>query len=98
VVTYAALKKQVGLAIRDLRLRRGISQEDLAKRAKLARSYLCAVERGDRNLTLLTMFRLADALEVPVDALFHAGANTRPGPGDQASSKPEPQGFRTLST
>ena len=97
-MTCAALKKQIGLAIRELRHRRGISQSDLAKRARLARSYLCAVERGNRNLTLLTMSRLANALEVPVDTLFHVGANTRHGPGDQASPKLDLQGFRTPST
>ena len=56
----------------------GISQEELAERADLHRTYVSDVERGARNLSLESIERLARALDVSVSALFpqaerHAG-------------------------
>jgi len=48
----------------------GISQEELAERANLHRTYVSDVERGTRNLSLESIERLARALEVSVSALF----------------------------
>ena len=53
--------------VRELRLERGFSQEELAHRAGLHRTYVGAVERGERNITLLNAQRIADALGVPLD-------------------------------
>jgi transcriptional regulator with XRE-family HTH domain len=52
--------------IRALRLAQGISQEALADLAGLHRTYIGAVERGERNITLLNANRIADALGVPL--------------------------------
>jgi transcriptional regulator with XRE-family HTH domain len=49
---------------------RGLSQEELAHLAGLDRSYVGAVERGERNLGLDNLHRLADALGCPVRELF----------------------------
>ena len=48
----------------------GISQEELAERAALHRTYVSDIERGTRNLSLESIERLAGALEVSVSALF----------------------------
>jgi transcriptional regulator with XRE-family HTH domain len=48
----------------------GVSQEELANLADLDRSYVGAVERGERNLGIDNLNRLADALGVPTSALF----------------------------
>lgn len=64
------LIKQVGRAIRSLRQQRRISQKVLAQRVGVPRSYLTAVENGKKNLTLLSITRLAKALDVPVAAFF----------------------------
>ena len=53
-----------GNRIRNLRLAQGISQEALADRANLHRTYIGAVERGERNITLLNANRIASALGV----------------------------------
>ena len=58
--------------LRRHRESRGISQEELASRAGLHRTYVGAVERAERNITLATLQRIASALEVdPVSLLLH---------------------------
>jgi transcriptional regulator with XRE-family HTH domain len=54
----------LGLAIRHYRGERGISQEELAARAGLHRTYVGGIERGERNPSYANILRLADALEV----------------------------------
>lgn len=66
----ANVKKQFGSNVRTWRLRLGISQEALAERANLHRTYITDIERGARNLSLDSMERLAIALEVSLPALF----------------------------
>ncbi|HEX3628175.1 MAG TPA: helix-turn-helix transcriptional regulator, partial [Verrucomicrobiae bacterium] len=58
------VKKQFGAAIRLYRDKLGISQEELAGRAGLHRTYISDVERGARNVSLESIHRLAEALEV----------------------------------
>ena len=70
------IKKQFGAAVRLRRDRLGISQEELAGRAGLHRTYISDVERGARNLSLESIHRLAAALEVPVSLLFAARDET----------------------
>jgi transcriptional regulator with XRE-family HTH domain len=53
-----------------MRKRRGFSQEQFAHEAGLDRSYMGGIERGERNLTLVNLQRLADALDVCLANLF----------------------------
>ncbi|HYV48445.1 MAG TPA: helix-turn-helix transcriptional regulator [Myxococcaceae bacterium] len=62
--------QRFGARIRAERERRGLSQEEFAARAGLHRTYLGGVERGERNLGLLNVFRIARALGVPPSTLF----------------------------
>jgi CheY-like chemotaxis protein/DNA-binding XRE family transcriptional regulator len=64
------VKKKFGAAVRLRRDQLGISQEELAGRAGLHRTYISDVERGARNVSLESMHRLAGALEVPLSVLF----------------------------
>jgi CheY-like chemotaxis protein/predicted XRE-type DNA-binding protein len=63
-------KKIFGASIKHWRSQRGYSQELLAEKAGLHRTYVSDVERGSRNLSLESITRLAGALEVSVSALF----------------------------
>lgn len=62
--------QELGEAVHQLRLDRGYSQEVLADRAGLHRTYIGQVERGERNLSLGNLYGLADALAVPVADLL----------------------------
>ena len=53
-----------GRSIRQLRLQRGFTQEELADRAHLHRNYVGGVERGERNISLINIVELARALSV----------------------------------
>ena len=59
-----------GLKLIEIRKTRGWSQERLALESGLARSYLGGVERGQRNIALLNIFKLAEALEVEPSVLL----------------------------
>ena len=59
-----------GRAIRELREESAITQEDLAHRSGLDRSYMGGIERGERNPSLKNIFRVADGLGVSAGALF----------------------------
>ncbi len=48
-----------------------MSQEQLGHRAGLHRTYIGGVERGERNVGLLNVFAIADALDVPAGELLH---------------------------
>jgi transcriptional regulator with XRE-family HTH domain len=54
----------------QLRKERGWSQEQLALESGLARSYLGGIERGQRNIALLNICRLAETLGVPTSQLM----------------------------
>ena len=62
-----------GERVRELREKNGWSQEDLAERSGLHRTYVSGVERGVRNPTLEVINRLAAALEVPLSVLMKLG-------------------------
>jgi transcriptional regulator with XRE-family HTH domain len=66
------LRRLIGQNVRMCRTRLGISQEELAFRADLHRTYVSGVERGVRNPTVLIVGRLAKALEVEPPALLAA--------------------------
>jgi transcriptional regulator with XRE-family HTH domain len=69
-VPKASPKSLFGKAIRSLREERGYSQEVLAERAGLHRNYVGGVERGERNVALENIVKLASALSVRTKELF----------------------------
>ncbi len=66
------LLRAFGDAVRTLRLARGLSQERLAELAGIHRTYVADVERGQRNIGLRNVARLATALDVDLPTLMAA--------------------------
>ena len=59
-----------GGCVRELRKVRGLSQEQLADKADLHRTYVGMIERGEKNVTLLNIIKIANALEVKASVLL----------------------------
>jgi transcriptional regulator with XRE-family HTH domain len=67
-------KELFGQNVRRIRNEVGLSQEELAFRAKLHRTYISSVERGARNVSLENIFAIAEALGVPPGDLLKSSA------------------------
>jgi transcriptional regulator with XRE-family HTH domain len=65
-------KSRFGARVRQLRQKKGLSQETLALACALDRTYIGGVERGERNISLLNIHKIADALGVSARELFNA--------------------------
>ena len=65
-----AIQKALGTRIRELRLKKGWSQEAFADVCGIHRSHMGEIERGETNLTLSTMLSIAHKLEIKISALF----------------------------
>lgn len=64
------IRVRFGRALRKRRLEIGLSQEELADRAGIHRTYVGDVERGERNIALQNIEKLAQALAIPISTLF----------------------------
>jgi transcriptional regulator with XRE-family HTH domain len=64
------IEKQFGQRVRKLRLARKVSQEQLAFKASMHRTYLGGIERGERNPSLKNIAAIADALGITLSELF----------------------------
>lgn len=74
--------------VRRARLAKGLSQEDLAERADLHRNYVGGVERGERNISVDNMERIATALRTTIAALLEESlAGTQPPKGGSHGAK-----------
>lgn len=60
----------VGARIRHIRKEHGLSQEELADQANLHRTYVGLVERGERNITVANIYKIAQALAVEPSELL----------------------------
>lgn len=73
---------KIGKKIRELRKQKGFSQEDFAARVQLGRSYTGRLERGEVNISIQTLIRIAFVLHVEVFELI---------PSLRALKKPDPK-------
>lgn len=62
--------KHFGEKVRELRIKRGLSQEQLAESSGLHRTYISSLELGKRNVSLINIHALAKALGVTPDKLL----------------------------
>ena len=72
-------RKRFGTTLREMRTARGLSQERLAEACGLHRTYVGGIERGERNVSLLNICRIAAAIEVlPAQLLQDIAASDLP--------------------
>jgi transcriptional regulator with XRE-family HTH domain len=62
--------RQIGARIKDARTAAGLSQQAVADVAGINREYLSRVERGTENVSILTLARIAEALDTPLRNLL----------------------------
>jgi transcriptional regulator with XRE-family HTH domain len=61
--------RALGAAVRELRARRGLSQDQLGRAGRTHRNYIGAIERGEINPTLRVLLRVSDGLGIPLSEL-----------------------------
>lgn len=61
--------RALGAAVRELRARRGFSQETLGERGGLHRNYVGGIERGELNITFRVLLKVTRGLDVPLSLL-----------------------------
>jgi transcriptional regulator with XRE-family HTH domain len=64
------IQEKVGKKVREIRKQKGLSQEELAFRSGLHRTYISDIERGDRNVSLKNIEKIARALGVKPSELL----------------------------
>lgn len=64
------IQRQFGLRLKELRDAKGMTQEDLAEKAELFRTYLSRIETGSANPTLTVIYQLARAVEEAPSSLL----------------------------
>ncbi len=64
------IKKSFGKKLKKLRLERGLSQESLALSADLDRTYIPSIEKGERNISITVLEKLAKALKISIKEFF----------------------------
>lgn len=64
------IKQKVGLRIRELRTKAGLSQEKLAFASELDRTYIASVENGKRNISIVNLEKIIKALNCTFEDFF----------------------------
>jgi transcriptional regulator with XRE-family HTH domain len=67
---HSDIRSRFGKRVRDLRKKKGLSQEAFADSCGLDRTYVSGIERGVRNPSLVNLEKLADALGVSLSDMF----------------------------
>ena len=65
--------EKFGQKVREERHRLGLSQEELASRAGVHRTYIGMIERAEKNITLENIEKIAKALEIPLEKIMNLG-------------------------
>jgi transcriptional regulator with XRE-family HTH domain len=64
------IKQKIGKRIKELRALKGFSQEELAARADIDRTYVNSVENGKRNISIINIEKIAKALKTDLAVFF----------------------------
>lgn len=73
------IAREIGFIIRDLRNSKRISQEELAARSGLHRTYIGCIERAEKVVTVVTLEKIATALDVKLSEIFKRYENIKEG-------------------
>jgi len=65
------ITKKFGKQVKKLRLEKGLSQEALAHQADLDRTYIPSIEKGERNVSITVIEKIAKALKIKIVDLFN---------------------------
>jgi len=65
------IQQKFGIKLKELRLKNGLSQEKLANLAEIDRTYLPGIEKGERNVSLSIIEKLAIALGIKITEFFN---------------------------
>ena len=65
------IKSKIGFRIKEIRQEKGVSQEALAHLADLDRTYINSVENGKRNVSIVNIEKIANALEISLNDFFN---------------------------
>ena len=66
------IQKVIGNRLRDLRKKKGLSQEELGWKANLHYTYVGAIERGEKNVSIVTIGKIARGLGISINEVFHS--------------------------
>lgn len=66
----AELLVAFGLRLKEQRLKKQLSQEELAAITELHRTYIGSAERGERNVSMLNLYKISAALDIEIDGLL----------------------------
>ncbi len=69
------IRQKIGSRIKKVRESKGIAQKDLAYEADLDRSYIASIETGKRNVSLVNLEKIANALKITLSELFKDSAD-----------------------
>jgi transcriptional regulator with XRE-family HTH domain len=75
IIMEQELLKSFGRHVKKIRLTQKISQEELALKAELDRTYISGIERGLRNVSLINIFKLANALNISITEIVNFDGN-----------------------
>ncbi len=64
------IKQKFAQRVKELRLRKELSQEAFAFKADIDRTYISSIEKGERNVSLTIIEKIAKALEIKISELF----------------------------
>ena len=81
---HKALSAEIGQRLRAYRQQIGLTQEELAERAGVHKTYIGQVERGEKNLTISSLEKISRSLEISISVLFEGIEEFSESPDDIA--------------
>jgi transcriptional regulator with XRE-family HTH domain len=81
-ISKSQIRKALGQAIRKHREQLDLTQEELAEKAEVHRTYLADIERGTRNPSIESIRRVAYALRIPISELFKTAETSSSSKGE----------------